>query len=113
MVWTSPQGQTYTTHPGSRLLFPTLCRPTTPITIRETPNTDANRTLAMPRRTTTRAHNRAESIDAERRFNETLIQAEAGQRARVRVEDHGNDWEHAYFPSRPRPPSIDDDPAPF
>ena len=28
VVWTSPHGQTYTTHPGSRLLFPRLCRPT-------------------------------------------------------------------------------------
>ena len=30
VVWTSPHGQTYTTHPGSRILFPTLCRPTAP-----------------------------------------------------------------------------------
>ena len=28
VVWTSPPGQSYTTHPGSRLLFPRLCRPT-------------------------------------------------------------------------------------
>ena len=32
VIWTSPQGQTYTTHPGSRILFPTLCRPTAPVT---------------------------------------------------------------------------------
>jgi hypothetical protein len=25
VVWTSPTGQTYTTWPGSRLLFPALC----------------------------------------------------------------------------------------
>ena len=29
--WTSPHGQTYTTHPGSRILFPTLCKPTAPV----------------------------------------------------------------------------------
>src|ERR1700754_1315633 len=29
--WTSPGGQTYTTHPGSRLLYPALCTPTAPV----------------------------------------------------------------------------------
>jgi hypothetical protein len=28
VVWTAPSGQTYTTRPGSRLLFPSLCLPT-------------------------------------------------------------------------------------
>jgi hypothetical protein len=28
IVWTSPSAQTYTTRPGSRLLFPALCPPT-------------------------------------------------------------------------------------
>ena len=37
VVWTSPLGQTYTTHPGSRLLFPRLCRPTAAVTARDTP----------------------------------------------------------------------------
>ncbi|ORB60091.1 HNH endonuclease, partial [Mycolicibacterium tusciae] len=74
--WTSPDGQTYTTYPGSRLLFPTLCRPTAPLTV--TPpasgTTDAAaRTLAMPRRTTTRAQNRTQAINDERRHNQTLI----------------------------------------
>ena len=31
VVWTSPGGQTYTTHPGSRVPFPALCRPTAPV----------------------------------------------------------------------------------
>ena len=35
VVWTSPHGQTYTTHPGSRLLFPPLCKPTAPRQSRE------------------------------------------------------------------------------
>jgi len=112
VVWTSPQGQTYTTHPGSRLLFPTLCRPTTPIAIRETPDTDANRTLAMPRRTTTRAQNRTQAINAERRYNEHAIQAEAEQRGREQRDRPENDWKDAYFPSWPHPPD-DDEPPPF
>ena len=28
MIWTLPDGQTYVDHPGSALLFPTLCAPT-------------------------------------------------------------------------------------
>jgi hypothetical protein len=27
VVWTAPTGHTYTTHPGSKLLFPILCAP--------------------------------------------------------------------------------------
>ncbi|MCT7657065.1 HNH endonuclease signature motif containing protein [Mycobacterium deserti] len=69
VVWTSPSGQTYTTHPGSRLLFPSLCRPTAPVTATDTPDTRPNRTLMMPRRTTTRAHDRAARNDAERQRN--------------------------------------------
>jgi hypothetical protein len=30
VIWTSPNGQTYTTTPGSAILFPSLCRPTAP-----------------------------------------------------------------------------------
>ena len=53
VVWTSPHGRTYTTHPGSRILFPTLCKPTAPITHVDVPRTSAGRALAMPRRKTT------------------------------------------------------------
>src|SRR5258708_3873496 len=31
IIWTAPGPQTHTTHPGSRLLFPTLCKPTAPV----------------------------------------------------------------------------------
>ncbi|MGZ8748140.1 MAG: hypothetical protein ACXWZ2_14255 [Mycobacterium sp.] len=75
VTWTSPQGQRYTTHPGSRLLFHTLCQPTAPITARETPHT-TNRGLMMPRRTHTRTHNRTTAINDERRHNQTLIDTE-------------------------------------
>ncbi|MFI5505903.1 DUF222 domain-containing protein [Mycobacterium sp. NPDC051804] len=114
VIWTCPQGQTYTTHPGSRLLFPTLCRPTAPVTVvhSDTPHTAA-RGLAMPRRTTTRAQNRAQAIKDERQFNQTLLQTQAEQRAREQEQSQKprTDCESAYFPTRPPPPG--DDPPPF
>ena len=55
VVWTSPNGQTYTTHPGSRLLFPTLCRPTAAVARVDVPAVEPNRTQKMPRRKATRA----------------------------------------------------------
>ncbi|MEO3757219.1 DUF222 domain-containing protein [Mycobacterium sp. B14F4] len=70
--WISPQGQRYTTHPGSRLLFPTLCRPTAPAVVDHTVDLldDAVRCLKMPRRKQTRAQNRAHAIADERRRNQ-------------------------------------------
>ena len=83
VLWTCPQGQRYTTHPGSRLLFPSLCKPTAPVAVRETPTTNANtRGLAMPRRTTTRAQNRTHAITEERAHNQPLVDAEAAERNR-------------------------------
>ncbi|MGY4648187.1 hypothetical protein [Mycobacterium sp. URHB0021] len=73
MQRTAPSGQTYTTHPGSRLLFPTLCTPTAPINAPaarvDMPPDPPSRGLAMPRRTRTRAQNRAHRIQAQRRLN--------------------------------------------
>jgi hypothetical protein len=98
MIWTSPNGQTFTTHPGSRLLFPTLCRPTAPVaTVADAASVAANRGLMMPRRTTTRAHERAQRIQAERARNREI---------RDNPETACDD---GYFPSRP-PPTEDDDP---
>ena len=102
VVWTCPQGHTYTTHPGSRLLFPTLCRPTAPVTARNEPQDTTNsaaRGLAMPRRTHTRTQNRAQAITEERARN-----GEHHERPE-------NDYNDAYFPSRPRPPCSDDPPT--
>ena len=76
MIWTSPQGQSYTTHPGSRLLFPRLCRPTAAVITRDIPG-DAtgsgttNRGLMMPRRKRTRAADVAAAIKAERELNKS------------------------------------------
>ena len=110
--WTSPHGRTYTTHPGSRILFPTLCKPTAPITQVDAPSTSAGRALAMPRRKATRAQNRAQAINDERRHNQILIQAEAEARARQQREDPENACDETYYPSRRRP-AGDHDPPPF
>jgi hypothetical protein len=115
VVWRSPDGQTYTTHPGSRLLFPTLCRPTAPLAIEPIPDTATpGRALAMPRRTTTRAQTRAQAINDERRHNQTVIDTEAAERARTRQQgrDTLTGCDEAYFASRPRVPG-NDDPPPF
>lgn len=101
VIWTSPGGQTHTTSPGSRLLFPTLCKPTAPLSApADARKAQPSRGLMMPRRTITRAQDRATRIDAERARNRELR------------EHPGNDCDDAYFPSRPRPPG-DDDPPPF
>ncbi len=78
VLWTSPSGQTYTTHPGSWLLFPSLCRPTAPVELSAAEaaaavagaETQTDRGLAMPRRRRTRAQDRAARIAAERLLNE-------------------------------------------
>ncbi|WP_319452157.1 MULTISPECIES: HNH endonuclease signature motif containing protein [unclassified Mycobacterium] len=69
VIWNSPTGQEHTTHPGSRLLFPTLCLPTAPATVTDAP-TAHTAGLTMPRRKTTRAQDRRQRIDDERRRNE-------------------------------------------
>ncbi|KUH73657.1 hypothetical protein AU184_07255 [Mycolicibacterium novocastrense] len=72
MDWLSPTGQKYTTHPGSRLLFPSLCRPTAPAVIDPSVDLldDAVGCLKMPRRRRTREQNRAAAIEAERQRNQ-------------------------------------------
>src|SRR5262245_49243941 len=96
-----PSGQTYTTYPGSRLLFPTLCKPTAPVSApADARKAEPSRGLMMPRRKTTRAQDRDKRIDAERARNRELR------------ENPGNDCDDAYFPSRLQPPA-DDDPPPF
>ncbi|ORB60655.1 hypothetical protein BST47_29720, partial [Mycolicibacterium tusciae] len=63
-------------------------------------------------RTTTRAQNRTQAINDERRHNQTLIHTEAHERNQQRQADAGNNCDDNYFPTRPPPPS-DHDPAPF
>jgi hypothetical protein len=74
VIWTTPGGQTYTTHPGSRLLFPTLCKPTAPVSApANVPTAEPNRGLMMPRRNNTRAENRAKRIETERKLNDAYV----------------------------------------
>jgi hypothetical protein len=68
--WLSPTGQTYTTNPGSHLLFPALCLPTGQLPEPAARQPDwLGRTLMMPTRRRTRAQNRARAIAAERALN--------------------------------------------
>ena len=75
IVWTSPTGHTYTTHPGSRHLFPQLCKPTGTLWTGEPPTVEstADRGVMMPRRRHTRVHNTAKAIAAERRLNDEYV----------------------------------------
>ncbi|MGB2921699.1 MAG: HNH endonuclease signature motif containing protein, partial [Mycobacterium sp.] len=79
IIWTSPTGHTYTTHPAGAALFPALSPPTAalwdgdpPHNININTNTD-QRGAMMPRRRHTRAQNRAHTITTERRLNDDLV----------------------------------------
>ncbi|WP_110782057.1 HNH endonuclease signature motif containing protein, partial [Mycolicibacterium parafortuitum] len=71
IVWTSPTGHTYTTRPGSRLLFPALCKPTGTLWTGDPPQVPhhESRAAMMPRRTRTRTQSRAAYITRERQHN--------------------------------------------
>jgi hypothetical protein len=70
IVWTTPGGQTYTTRPGSCLLFPSLCLPTGELTTAPTvQRPSGDRGIMMPRRRRIREQDRAYRIDAERALN--------------------------------------------
>jgi hypothetical protein len=70
VIWTSPSGQTYTTRPGSRLLFPTLCLPTGELpTVPTVGWQPGDRGVMMPKRRRTREQDRLYRIDAERALN--------------------------------------------
>ncbi|BBY52193.1 HNH endonuclease [Mycolicibacterium arabiense] len=80
IIWTSPSGRTYVTEPGSKLLFPSLCAPTAPVTITDEARTKAphhNPGLTMPRRQRTRAQDRAQRITDDRRLNQSEAEEEA------------------------------------
>jgi hypothetical protein len=72
VIWTAPSGQTYTTHPGSRLYFPTWNTTTAalPPTTNPTPPPHTDRTLKMPRRHQTRTAQHTAAIKAERALNQ-------------------------------------------
>lgn len=101
LILTSPTGHTYVTTPGSALLFPRLCAPTTDLPTPETaPPNDyfTQRTAMMPKRRRTRAQDRAQRIATERRHNHY---------ARTTPQT-----EHTGQPG-PAPPDTNDEPPPF
>ncbi|MEH3140110.1 MAG: DUF222 domain-containing protein [Mycobacterium kyogaense] len=69
IVFTDPDGQTSTSYPGSRLLFPELSEPTAPVLARGTPPPKQRAGLAMSKRRITRMHARRQRVDAERKRN--------------------------------------------
>jgi hypothetical protein len=101
VILTSSSGQTYVTTPGSALLFPSLCTSTGELAPPEpTPpgSSCADRTAMMPKRSRTRAQNRAHRIATERRQNH--------QARTTRRTDH-----LSYL--GPAPPDTDNEPPPF
>ncbi|UXA07705.1 HNH endonuclease [Mycobacterium sp. SMC-2] len=93
LIWRLPGGHTYVTTPGSALLFPSLCAPTGDLPAATAVERCAERTAMMPRRTRTRAQDRAQRIATERHHN---------RRARLATQ-----------PARPGPAPPDDEPPPF
>jgi hypothetical protein len=76
LTLTSPTGHTYTTHPGSKLLFPSLCAPTGELWRpghEPTIELSGDRGAMMPKRRHPRAHNRQRAIEAERRLNDEYV----------------------------------------
>ena len=73
IVWTAPTGHTYTTRPGSALIFPTLCRPTGNLPPPDALPDNIFRGVKMPTRRRTRAKNRAQRIAAERKLNDDHV----------------------------------------
>jgi len=67
VIWTAPTGHTYRTQPGSKLLIPTLCKPTATLNLSRPQTSSANRGAMMPRRRRTRAADRHSRLMAERR----------------------------------------------
>ena len=69
VIWTSPSGHIYRTQPGSKLLVPTLCRPTRTLNLPRRQSGSRDRGAMMPRRQRTRADDRLSRILTERRSN--------------------------------------------
>ena len=97
--WTAPDGRTYVTDPGSRLLFPSLCTPTAPVIVVGDRPPAHTAGLTMPKRRTTRAQDRARRIDDEREDNRAATELETTQRdtqaeaqAQAEEPEHTTPW---------------------
>lgn len=73
IVWTSPTGHTYTTHPGSRTLFPQWNTDTGQVLHRRASEAPGDRGVMMPVRRRTRAVARDHRIRRERAFNDAHV----------------------------------------
>jgi hypothetical protein len=73
IVWTAPNGETYTTRPGSRLLFPKWDTTIGDRPAAHVPPVGAGRTLMMPPRRRTRRADRAYRIACERSLNDAYV----------------------------------------
>jgi hypothetical protein len=76
LILTAPTGHTYTTHPGSKLLFPALCAPTGelwPPGQEPVVEPSAGRGTMMPKRRRPREYYRQRAIEAERRLNDDHV----------------------------------------
>ncbi len=71
VIWTSPSGKTYTTHPGSRVVFPRWNTTTAALPATEPGVAHINRGLQMPRRKRTRRAEQAQRIKAARTHRDT------------------------------------------
>ncbi len=77
VVWTAPNGRTYTTRPGSRIVFPTWNTATAELPHTPTPTATigaiGDRGVMMPRRRRTRAADLAYRIKCERALNDAHV----------------------------------------
>lgn len=74
VVWTAPNGRTYTTRPGSRIFFPAWHTTTAELPETPTPATTVERRgVMMPRRRRTRAADLARRIKRERALNDAHV----------------------------------------
>lgn len=73
IVWTSPTGHTYTTHPGSRLVFPRWNVDTGPVPVVGNSEPRGERGLMMPVRRRTRTAARSHRIRWERAANDARV----------------------------------------
>jgi Domain of unknown function (DUF222) len=88
ITWTAPTGHTYTTVPGSRILFPDKHFPVGPPqpAAAATPSDQPGRDLMMPTRRRTRTNDRTRHIRRERQHNwAELLESESTSEAKLRL----------------------------
>jgi len=90
IAWTTPTGHTYTTVPGSRILFPDKHFPASPPAARvDTPSSDhPGRDLMMPTRRRARTDDRTRRTRCERALNwADLLESESTPEAKLQLAE--------------------------